>query len=120
MSRRKRMVSIPQWAALAAGLADDGHSLAVARALIAQGDGPQVVQVRRRRRAEVGVQLPPRDNDGLKRRLAPSSTARSPGQRTNPRRTMRGLGVLCPLDSFTIEHGSRENRETDVRSCEGR
>jgi hypothetical protein len=56
MSRRKRMVSIPQWAALA-GLADDGHSLAVARALIAQGDGPQVVQVRRRRRAEVGVQL---------------------------------------------------------------
>jgi hypothetical protein len=34
MSRRRRMVSIPQWAALA-GLADDGRSLAAARALIA-------------------------------------------------------------------------------------
>jgi hypothetical protein len=56
MSRRHRMVSIPQWAALA-GLADDGHSLAVARALIAQGDGPQVVQVRRRRPTDAGVQL---------------------------------------------------------------
>lgn len=56
MSRRKRMVSIPQWAALA-GLADDSRSLATARALIAQGDGPQVVKVRRRRRNDAGVQL---------------------------------------------------------------
>jgi hypothetical protein len=56
MSRRHPMVSVPQWAALA-GLADDGHSLAAARALIAQGDGPQVVQVRRRRRTDAGVQL---------------------------------------------------------------
>ncbi len=56
MRRRHRMVSIPQWAALA-GLADDGRSLAAARALIAQGDGPQVVQVRRRRRTDTGVQL---------------------------------------------------------------
>ena len=46
----------PQWAALA-GLADDGRPLAVARALIAQGDGPQVVQVRRRRRTDAGVRL---------------------------------------------------------------
>ena len=42
MSRRKRTVSISHWAALA-GLADDGRSLATARALIAQGDGPEVV-----------------------------------------------------------------------------
>jgi hypothetical protein len=56
MSRRHRMVGIPQWAALA-GLADDGHSLAVAGALIAQGDGPQVVQVHRRRRTDSGVEL---------------------------------------------------------------
>ena len=56
MSRRRPMVSVPQWAALA-GLADDGHPLAVARALIAQGDGPQVVQVRRRRRTDAGVRL---------------------------------------------------------------
>jgi hypothetical protein len=56
MSRRHRMVSIPQWAALA-GLADDGRSLAAARVLIVQGDGPRVVQVRRRRRADTGVQL---------------------------------------------------------------
>ena len=33
MSRRKRTVSIPQWAALA-GLAEDGRSVATARALI--------------------------------------------------------------------------------------
>jgi hypothetical protein len=56
MSRRRRMVTIPQWAALA-GLADDGRSLATARALITKGDGPQVVQVRRRRRTDTGVQL---------------------------------------------------------------
>jgi hypothetical protein len=56
MSRRQPMVSVPQWAALA-GLADDGRSLAAARALIAHGDGPQVVQVRRRRRTDAGVQL---------------------------------------------------------------
>lgn len=56
MSRRRRIVSIAQWAALA-GLADDGRSLVAARALIAQGDGPPVVQVRRRRRTDIGVQL---------------------------------------------------------------
>ena len=56
MSRRHPMVSVPQWAAIA-GLADDGRSLAAARALIAQGDGPQVVQVRRRRRTDSGVQV---------------------------------------------------------------
>jgi hypothetical protein len=50
------MVSVPQWAAIA-GLADDGRSLAAARALIAQGDGPQVVQVRRRWRTDSGVQV---------------------------------------------------------------
>ena len=44
MSKRKRTVSIAQWAALA-GLADDGRSLATARALIGQGDGPEVVPV---------------------------------------------------------------------------
>jgi hypothetical protein len=56
MSRRHPMVSVPQWAAIA-GLADDGRSLAAARALIAQGDGPQVVQVRRRWRTDSGVQV---------------------------------------------------------------
>jgi len=56
MSRRKRSMSLPQWAALA-GLADDGRSLATARSLIAQGDGPEVVPVRRRHRTDTGVQL---------------------------------------------------------------
>jgi hypothetical protein len=56
MNRRSRMVSIPQWAAVV-GLAGDGRSLAAARTLIAQGDGPQVVQVRRRRRTDAGVRL---------------------------------------------------------------
>jgi hypothetical protein len=56
MSRRKRTVSIPQWAALA-GLAEDGRSVATGRALITQGDGPEVVPVRRRHRTDNGVQL---------------------------------------------------------------
>ena len=60
MSRRQRVVSIPQWAALI-DLAGDGPSLAVARALIDQRHGPQVVQVRRRRRTDAGVRL--RDHD---------------------------------------------------------
>jgi hypothetical protein len=55
-SRRKRTVSISHWAALA-GLADDGRSLATARALIAQGDGPEVVPVRRRARTDTGIPL---------------------------------------------------------------
>jgi hypothetical protein len=49
-------VSISHWAALA-GLAEDGRSLATARLLIAQGDGPEVVPVRRRHRTDTGVQL---------------------------------------------------------------
>ena len=56
MSRRQRVVSIPQWAALI-DLAGDGPSLAVARALVDQRHGPQVVQVRRRRRTDAGVRL---------------------------------------------------------------
>jgi hypothetical protein len=59
MSRRKRTVSLWQWAALA-GLAEDGRSLATARALIAQGDGPEVVPVRRRHRTDSGIL--PRDH----------------------------------------------------------
>jgi hypothetical protein len=55
-SRRKRTVSISHWAALA-GLAEDGRSLATARSLIAQGDGPEVVPVRRPHRTDTGVQL---------------------------------------------------------------
>ena len=51
MSRRKRTVGISHWAALA-GLADDGRSLATARALIAQGDGPDVVPLQRRARKD--------------------------------------------------------------------
>ena len=56
MNRRKRTVSLPQWAALA-GLAEDGRSLATARMLIARGDGPEVVPVPRRHRTDAGVQL---------------------------------------------------------------
>jgi hypothetical protein len=56
MSRRKRTVSISHWAALA-GLAEDGRSLAATRALIAQGDGPEIVQVRRRDRTDTGIPL---------------------------------------------------------------
>ena len=206
------MVTIPQWAALV-GMADDGRSLVTARALITKGDGPQVVQVRRRRRTDTGVQLndhrrwvrdnewakflaaeaarreeeirapitgglknpspvgmrrqqrrsaspdltvgrprgfnavrkaeawgqgesfslskwrptslrkpgqQSRDNDGLKWRLAPWSTqiARA---RNYPRRTMRGLGVLCPLDGTTIEHsaGGRGGVTGSPRASEG-
>jgi hypothetical protein len=49
-------VSISHWAALA-GLAEDGRSLATARSLIAKGDGPEVVPVRRPHRTDAGVQL---------------------------------------------------------------
>jgi hypothetical protein len=56
MSRRKRIVSLPQWAALV-GLAEDGRSLATARMLIAQGDGPEAVRVLRRHRTDTGVRL---------------------------------------------------------------
>src|SRR5262249_35137381 len=54
-----------------------------------------------------------RDDGGLKRRLAPSSmqTARA---RDQPLRTMWGLGVLCPLGSFTIEHGSEHRAEVTM------
>jgi hypothetical protein len=57
MSKRKRAVSIAQWAALA-GLAEDERSLATARALIRQGNGPGVVPVSRKHRTDTGVQLP--------------------------------------------------------------
>jgi hypothetical protein len=56
MSRRQRIASIAQWAGLI-GLADDARSLAAARTLIAQGDGPEVVPVRRRKRTDSGVRL---------------------------------------------------------------
>jgi hypothetical protein len=56
MSKRKRTVSLAQWAALA-GLAEDGRSFATARALIRQGDGPEVVPVSRKHRTVTGVQL---------------------------------------------------------------
>ena len=56
MSKRKRTVSLAQWAALA-GLGDDGRSVATARALIRQGEGPEVVPVNRKHRTDTGVQL---------------------------------------------------------------
>jgi hypothetical protein len=56
MRRRQPIASILQWAALV-GLADDPRSLAVARALIEQGDGPDVAQVQRRHRTDCGVRL---------------------------------------------------------------
>jgi hypothetical protein len=56
MSEQKRTVSIPQWAALI-GMAEDGRSLLAARALIEQGDGPEVVRVCRRRRTDSGIRL---------------------------------------------------------------
>jgi hypothetical protein len=56
MSQRKRTVSLAQWAALA-GLGDDGRSVATARALIRQGEGPEVVPVNRKHRTDTGVQL---------------------------------------------------------------
>jgi hypothetical protein len=56
MNKGKRTVSLAQWAALA-GLTEDGRSLATACTLIAQGDGPEVVPVRRRHRTDTGVQL---------------------------------------------------------------
>jgi hypothetical protein len=31
-----------------------------------------------------------------------------------PLRTMRGLGILCPRSSFTIEHGSEHRQRLDV------
>ena len=61
--------------------------------------------------AEAGTN--PRDNDDLKRRPAPSSmqTARARDQLL---RTMQGLGVLCPLGSLTIEHGSEDRVEVTM------
>jgi hypothetical protein len=38
-------------------MADDDRSLVVARALIAKGEGPEVVPVRRRRRTVSGIPL---------------------------------------------------------------
>ncbi|MGO9631514.1 MAG: hypothetical protein ACLPXW_21315 [Xanthobacteraceae bacterium] len=51
--RSERLIGIPHWAGLI-GLADDDRSRAVARALIAQGDGPQTKQ---RKRKKSGVRL---------------------------------------------------------------
>jgi hypothetical protein len=56
MNRRRTTVSIPNWAALV-GLADDPRSVAAARALIAKGEGPELVPIRRRRRTDHGVRL---------------------------------------------------------------
>jgi hypothetical protein len=56
MSKRKRAMSISQWAAFA-GLAEDDGSLAIARALIKQGNGPEVVSISRKHRTDNGVQL---------------------------------------------------------------
>jgi hypothetical protein len=56
MSRRQPIVSILQWATLV-GLADDSRSLAAARSLIAEGDGPEVTQVQRRHRTVSGIRL---------------------------------------------------------------
>jgi hypothetical protein len=42
----RRIVSVPQWADRS-GLADDGKSIAAARGLIAQGDGPTVTKINR-------------------------------------------------------------------------
>jgi hypothetical protein len=54
------VVRIPQWAGIA-GLADDGRSLATARSIIANGAGPETVEVKRRTRngtiAVAGVRL---------------------------------------------------------------
>jgi hypothetical protein len=54
------VVSVPQWAGLA-GLADDGMSIATARKLIADGTGPEVVEIKRQTRngpvAVEGVRL---------------------------------------------------------------
>jgi hypothetical protein len=71
MRRRKRTVSIPQWAALV-GMADDDRSLVVARALISQGDGPEVVQVHRLKT----VYSPCQDDKAFKRPTRPAT--RSP------------------------------------------
>jgi hypothetical protein len=54
MSRRRAVIGIPQWSGLI-GLADDSGSKVVARQLIAQGKGPDVVPVRRRRRTDAGI-----------------------------------------------------------------
>jgi hypothetical protein len=57
--RRRKLaatMSISQWAAMA-DLAEDGRSIATARALIANGEGPSVAQVRRRHRSDDGVRL---------------------------------------------------------------
>jgi hypothetical protein len=56
MTKRKRTMSLAQWAALA-GLAEDGRSVATPRALIRQGEGPEVVPVNRKYRTDTGVQL---------------------------------------------------------------
>jgi hypothetical protein len=43
------MVSVPQWAGLV-GLTDDGKSIAAARKLIAKGEGPKIVKLKRQTR----------------------------------------------------------------------
>jgi hypothetical protein len=56
MSKRTRSMSIPQWATIA-GLADDARTVEIARELIRQGEGPEVVPVKRKHRTDTGVQL---------------------------------------------------------------
>jgi hypothetical protein len=48
-SSEHRIVSIPQWAKLAA-LADDGRSIAAARSLLSQGHGPATTDIQRKTR----------------------------------------------------------------------
>jgi hypothetical protein len=78
-----------------------GRSVGTGRVLLALEVAADVI-------AEAGILS--RDDDGLKRRLAPSST-QTARARDQPLRSMRGLGVLCPLSSFTIEHGSQGDKD---------
>jgi hypothetical protein len=56
VSKRHRVISIPMWADMI-GLADDGMSIAAARKLVADDDGPGTVPVRRRTRCDTGIRL---------------------------------------------------------------
>jgi hypothetical protein len=55
-SAARRIVSIPRWARIT-GLADDGRSIASARRLLAQGDGPAVVKLGRPGHEREGIRL---------------------------------------------------------------
>jgi hypothetical protein len=80
-----------------------GRSVGTGRVLLALEVAADAIQEARANTCEDG---------GLKRRLAPSSTARSPRARANP---VHLHGAWLPMPSQQLHHQRKKNRDANVR-----